>query len=234
MAVDEMLMHRAAATGIPQLRFYAWSQPTVSLGYFQSAASREEHPPSAACDAVRRLTGGGAIVHDREITYSIALPRTDAELRKTHWLYVAMHDCLIELLAEQQIVAERSETQASAGAPPYLCFLRRTEGDVLVGEHKIAGSAQRRYRDPDNQTNAILQHGSLLLQTSAHAPELPGLCEITETHLNSDALVDGWSTKIARHLGVQHEQTPLTDNECAKAQLIERDRFANPTWLSKR
>lgn len=55
MAVDEVLLERAVAC----LRFYRWSEPTLSLGYFQAYADRREHPPSLPCAAVRRLTGGG-------------------------------------------------------------------------------------------------------------------------------------------------------------------------------
>src|SRR5581483_3820230 len=74
MAIDEVLLERAAAQARPQLRIYAWEEPTVSLGYFQRIGERESHPPSRACPLVRRPSGGGAIVHDREITYALAIP----------------------------------------------------------------------------------------------------------------------------------------------------------------
>src|SRR6188474_2624923 len=75
MAVDEALLETAAISGLATLRFYTWQEPTLSLGYFQSAVDRDHHPDGRDCPLVRRASGGGAIIHDRELTYSIALPR---------------------------------------------------------------------------------------------------------------------------------------------------------------
>ncbi|MEM6330787.1 MAG: lipoate--protein ligase family protein, partial [Planctomycetota bacterium] len=74
MAVDEALLDAAAAGAGATLRLYRWSSPTLSLGYFQPLAARAAHPASAGCPCVRRHSGGGAIVHDHELTYSLAVP----------------------------------------------------------------------------------------------------------------------------------------------------------------
>ena len=74
MAVDETLGEIAAESGIATLRFYGWSRPTLSLGYFQNYDERLSHSASMNCAIVRRASGGGAILHDRELTYSLALP----------------------------------------------------------------------------------------------------------------------------------------------------------------
>ena len=74
MGVDEALLMDAVENGVATLRFYQWSEPTLSLGYFQRYADREQHTASRNCAVVRRQTGGGAILHDRELTYSLALP----------------------------------------------------------------------------------------------------------------------------------------------------------------
>ena len=74
MAVDEALLETAASLGVPTLRFYQWQEPTMSLGYFQEYADRLRHAASAGCPTVRRASGGGAIMHDRELTYSLAVP----------------------------------------------------------------------------------------------------------------------------------------------------------------
>ncbi len=66
----------AVASGLASLRFYQWNQPTLSLGYFQSYEDRGRHAASQECTVVRRQTGGGAILHDRELTYSLILPAT--------------------------------------------------------------------------------------------------------------------------------------------------------------
>ena len=75
MAVDEVLLDRVQEHAAPCLLIYGWIEPTLSLGYFQTYSDRRQHAASRHCAAVRRLTGGGAILHDNEITYSIVLPR---------------------------------------------------------------------------------------------------------------------------------------------------------------
>ena len=165
MAVDEVLLERAVAC----LRFYRWSEPTLSLGYFQAYADRREHPPSLPCAAVRRLTGGGAILHDFELTYSIVLPGTHPLAAHRDELYRAVHGSLIEALGQLGIAARLCQPahKIEAVREPFLCFQRRSPGDVLIGQTKICGSAQRR------RYGAVLQHGSLIWQTSAAAPNCP-------------------------------------------------------------
>ena len=94
MAVDEALLESAAERGVPTLRFYQWSEPTLSLGYFQHHADRLAHPDSRACPLVRRATGGGAIVHDVELTYSLALPGTHSFARESFALYGRVHQAI--------------------------------------------------------------------------------------------------------------------------------------------
>ncbi|MFO0897395.1 MAG: hypothetical protein U0836_08215 [Pirellulales bacterium] len=107
MAVDEALIDAAAAEGAPLvLRFYAWTPATLSLGYFQQAAERMHHRPSLRCPLVRRASGGGAIVHDRELTYSLVVPAGHRLARETAGLYRALHGALAEVLAEWGVVGK--------------------------------------------------------------------------------------------------------------------------------
>jgi lipoate-protein ligase A len=87
MAVDEALLRSAAQRGTATLRFYQWSEPTLSLGYFQAADDRQQHFASLACPLVRRASGGGAIVHDRELTYSLAMPLSNTRTAQATRLY---------------------------------------------------------------------------------------------------------------------------------------------------
>src|SRR4029453_12753533 len=178
MAVDEALLESAAATGVATLRFYEWSEPTLSLGYFQLADDRTAHFASRECPLVRRSSGGGAIVHDRELTYSFALPQRDTRAAAASELVYLFHETLAEALAQFGIAtalykpptgACNSRSAYVVGSEPFLCFERRACGDLLCGHAKIAGSAQRRRR------GAVLQHGSVLLAASRCAPELPGI-----------------------------------------------------------
>ena len=100
MAVDEALLAATSETSEPTLRFYQWQRPTISLGYFQPYIARDQHPASNHADIVRRLSGGGAIVHDDEITYSLALPAAHPFARNTQSLYDAIHQTLVRLLQD--------------------------------------------------------------------------------------------------------------------------------------
>ena len=105
MAVDEVLL-KAAAAGRCCFRFYRWQVPTLSLGYFQAIDDRRRHVASFGCPVVRRSSGGGAIVHDRELTYSVALPGEHPLAMGRMLLYQAVHQTLIEVLAAAGIQAE--------------------------------------------------------------------------------------------------------------------------------
>src|SRR5438874_11593511 len=102
MADDEVLL-RSAASGQPSLRFYGWTGPTVSLGYFQPAARRLEDPLLRDLPFVRRPTGGDALVHHHELTYCLAVPAGRAWRPGEPWL--RMHAIIAAALAEFGVAA---------------------------------------------------------------------------------------------------------------------------------
>jgi lipoate-protein ligase A len=163
MARDEALLQRVGrGKSPPTMRFYQWDPPTISLGYFQNYADYEKlAPPAGDLAVVRRLTGGGAILHDRELTYSVTLPSDHPILECCpNRLYELAHDALIHALHHDKVPAHRdgSSDGSSAARGPFFCFDRRHKLDVLVGTDKLAGSAQRRTQQ------AVLQHGSIILE----------------------------------------------------------------------
>jgi lipoyl(octanoyl) transferase len=230
MAVDEALLESAAETGRFSFRIYRWVEPTVSLGYFQAYHDRENHPPSAACPVVRRATGGGAIIHDREITYSLALPAAHPAAKQHLLLYQAVHGSLIETLAACGVSARlcRAAEQKPVKHPPFLCFQRRAPGDVLVGPAKIAGSAQRRLR------GAVLQHGSILWARSAAAPELPGLIESAGTLPPEEQFIGAWSGRMADRLSLEWQQDDLSNPERQRAEVLRTNKYASDAWNRSR
>ena len=131
MAVDEWLLRCASETGGRAIRFYSWERPTLSLGYFQKAADRSLHAPSSDCDIVRRASGGGAIVHHRELTYSCVAPIVDRAHSSATHLYDLFHQTLIETLADFGIRARLADAEDVAAADPrsFLCFQRRSSGE---------------------------------------------------------------------------------------------------------
>ncbi len=252
MALDEALLEAAGARGTTTLRFYRWAEPTLSLGYFQRVADRAEHPATRNCPLVRRQTGGGAIVHDREWTYSFTAPAGSPLAVRAMVLYESIHGALIESLASFCMTARLNAADAPCGEAwgrhsclpgeqasrlgrqeclphePFLCFQRRAAGDVLLGDAKIAGSAQRRRR------GALLQHGSLILRASAAAPEIPGLCDLAARDLDAEQLRLVWQAGVARRLRLRLVEGEITDGEQALAERLSREKYGAAEWNEKR
>ncbi len=230
MAVDQALLQSAQLDRQPCLRLYQWNEPTLSLGYFQPVANRRQHPPTLACPVVRRATGGGAICHDREITYSLVTPIETVAQQDTRQLYDLVHQAIIDELQEHDVIATLRPPvdPIAANKEPFLCFLRKTMGDILIGTHKVGGSAQRR------QQGIILQHGSLLLKQSPAAPELQGIEDLTPTCLDLQQWSDQWCQRLARKLDLHLVHTELGEKQAEIARGIEKSRFNSNSWTERR
>ncbi len=161
MAVDEAILQAVNDGGSEAtLRFYRWAEPTISLGYFQKVEEFEaqsddiKHMPM-----VRRQTGGGAILHDKELTYSLILPLEGCGVTDIEAVYKLVHDAYIAGLCGQGVAAvyRGGEDRGNSQRGPFFCFARGHRLDLVVGAAKIVGSAQRRVK------KAVLQHGSLIL-----------------------------------------------------------------------
>jgi lipoate-protein ligase A len=229
MAVDEALLESAAQENTATLRLYRWSQPTLSLGYFQAFAERRTHPPSMSCALVRRASGGGAILHHHELTYCFTAPVRDRLGRDVQQLYRAIHGSLVQALDRLGVPAELWAASAGAErqAEPFLCFQRRAEGDVVAGGFKIAGSAQRRRR------MAVMQHGSILLTRSPFAPELLGIAELM-TNLDEQRLACLWLETLARRLGLTLQSGVLTPREEALASSLAGAKYGGESWIFRK
>jgi lipoate-protein ligase A len=180
MAVDEELLARAqAGETTPMLRLYTWRPPAVSLGRFQKlgAAVNAEACRRRGIDIVRRITGGRAVLHNKELTYSI-ITRTDNPLfpANVHGAYKIIAAGLLQGLGNLGIPAEmvsRSSRHAvlvKKDPKDAACFSTPSWYELLVHDRKIVGSAQRRL------SGAFLQHGSVLLDydPALEAEVIPG------------------------------------------------------------
>jgi lipoate-protein ligase A len=161
MAIDGALFEAVQAGGTPVLRLYRWSPACLSLGRNQPA--RDLYDPERArdlgIDIVRRATGGLAVLHDRELTYSVVAPA--ALLGGPRATYHAINRALVAALARLgapvAIAGERRRAPALAAVAATPCFHEPAPGEVVAGARKLVGSAQRCER------HTILQHGSILL-----------------------------------------------------------------------
>ena len=167
MAVDALLLAAAEGGADPALRLYAWEPPAVSLGRFQrpDAGIRWEEVRRRGWGAVRRPTGGRAVLHQHELTYAVILPPDVVAGVGVRPAYAALAEGLRAAL--HRLVGRSAAIGCGPGAParsaPANCFARATGADCTAGDGKVIGSAQVRSR------GALLQHGSLLLDVDRDA-----------------------------------------------------------------
>jgi lipoyl(octanoyl) transferase len=167
LALDDALLALAREGDVPTLRLYAWQPHALSLGRFQDAAPSTLHLAPGTAEIVRRPTGGGAILHADEVTYSVVVPGGHPLFPKDPMEgYSRFHAPLVRALRGLGAVVRDRGGDAPPHARPsgFFCFEEAASCDVIAGTgEKLLGSAQRRTR------TGFLQHGSLPLDGSAGA-----------------------------------------------------------------
>ncbi len=228
MARDEHLLYsetlRPAA-----LRIYGWSRPTISLGCFQRFAEIGRLPADVRDLAVvRRITGGGAILHDREITYCLvvddSLPMAGQSPTASYRL---VHECWRDALADDGLhtrLAPDSFPMPSPRGGPFFCFEKPGRTDLLLDDRKLLGSSQRRI------PGRVLQHGSLLLgrQFQTH----PG-ADLGGPQTES---VERWIEAFAAHLATALNlecQSREWNSEQSDDFEQRRRRYAGDEWTRR-
>jgi len=157
MAVDEALLEAGSCLGKPVLRFYGWTEPAASFGYFQHYADIEHL--TALRPLVRRPTAGGIVPHHADWTYSLVFPPAHAWYSlSARESYRRMHEWIQAAFGKLGVVTALAPTASKTG--PGQCFVGYEESDLLWQGRKIAGAAQRRRRD------------GLLIQGSVQPPSL--------------------------------------------------------------
>ncbi|MDR2552426.1 MAG: lipoate--protein ligase family protein [Treponema sp.] len=163
MGLDEALLESAAAGSPPVLRLYGWSPPAVSVGYFQGLAEEVdlEAAKRRGFDVVRRISGGGAVLHKSEITYSIVMgldhPLAEGDLGESYRRLCAGIIRGLELLGVRAVFSGVNDVLAVMGPPGEPDVPLAGNDRFSPGDKKISGSAQTR------RLGCLLQHGTVLL-----------------------------------------------------------------------
>ena len=174
MALDEALLESAARIGKTVLRFYSWTEPAASFGYFQKFSEVEKL--TRLRPLVRRPTAGGIVPHDADWTYSLIFPPSDSwyELSARE-SYRRVHEWIRDAFAKLNV-----PTEVAASARPVLpgrCFEGHEQSDLLWHGRKIAGAAQRRNR------HGLLIQGSVQPPPSmAEADWQKAMCDVAHFH----------------------------------------------------
>lgn len=234
MALDEALLDsvdRDPSAAV--VRTYEWSVPTLSLGYFGEFAEAEADPRWRDVPIVRRPTGGGALWHDREITYAVVIPGSHPASRPSSALYRAIHSAIAAELRALGLDARRlGDLGPVDPSDPrrFLCFADRDAEDIVAQGSKLVGSAQRRRRG----SGAVLQHGSLLLARSATTPELPGLAEVGPAGAADRAWPAILAGALPRRLGLAATADAVRPGEAEAARRLGLERYGRSSWTRRR
>ena len=229
MARDEAILQAVGGGRSPAtLRFYQWQPATISLGYFQRFADYTALPPPAGMlPVVRRQTGGGAILHDLELTYSLTLPLSHplTAAGGPHRLYEHVHSAFSALLRRLDVPVVRGPAGAGACSHggPFFCFEHHTGFDLVVNGKKILGSAQRR------TPTAVLQHGSLILERRYEQQSCAAVADFVRIDIREHlpALAQTiFDQDTGRPTDYSSEENQLT------AQLVRK--YADKDWTCKR
>ncbi|AEF81602.1 lipoate--protein ligase family protein [Leadbettera azotonutricia] len=238
MGLDEALLESVSqGNSLPVLRLYGWEPSAVSLGYFQGF---EEEVDAEACarlgvDIVRRISGGGAVFHDKEITYSLILP-LDHPLAGNSILESYKKLC-------GGIVAGLGLLGIEAAFVPI--------NDILAGGRKVSGNAQTR------RQGCVLQHGTILLDMDGErmfsllkVPQekmkgkliqdvkarVTGLYALLEREISFNEAAGALAGGFKKSLNLEYasaEDVPTCEEEQRALSLAE-EKFASPEWLRRR
>ncbi len=213
MAIDSALLDLADQEGAAFLRLYQWQPHCLSFGRHEPARRRYdvERIRSLQLDCVRRPSGGRAVWHARELTYAVAAPLTAfGGLKQAYLAIHTMFAAALTALGASPTLAPPEAPVQGVGVGP--CFAAPVGGEVLLGGHKVLGSAQLRQRE------AFLQHGSLLLEDDQSlVRDLAGLSPAAASE-----------TSLAKVLG-----RPVTFSEAARSVATAADALLQePRWLA--
>lgn len=211
MALDEVLW--ASATK-PALRIYQWDHPALSFGYFGQYKDVAQYTQER--EIVRRCTGGGIVFHGVDLTYALVIPASErVNSESSVAIYGFVHRAIMQTLSASDIRTTLVEKinpgrfaprDAERGAATGACFANPVPADVMIGEQKIAGAAQRRSR------GGLLQQGSI-----QHVPLPPD-----------------FGDQFAHELCSNVVPSAIAADRVAKAAQLSQSKYAAEHWLKRR
>jgi len=226
LACDDALLR--SKDPAPVLRLYGWRPAALSLGYFQPLEPFLEPAQRAGVEVVRRPTGGGAIHHDDELTFSlIASPGLDGYPAGIVEAYELVHRLLVEGFAGlgAELRFRGGATRLSVRPrDASLCFEDTTSIDLVdASGRKVVGSAQRRV------DGRVLHHGSIPLSVPSLTPTAGALGPVAGRELTWDEAADTVQEVFSRGLcGGQVEPSALSADEKRSADSLMTGRYADP------
>ena len=237
MAADEALLLGYKINRQPLLRIYGWNFPFVSLGYNQDTFRILGDEP--VVPFVRRMTGGAAILHDQELTYSIVCSTSDLDLDKgVKESYRQLCSFLLEFYQQLGLSANFGIDSMSDNLKPCseFCFSSWEDYDLIVNNKKLGGNAQRRSKD------IIFQHGSIPLvidfsfikelipQTIDYQDSTATLLEYSMNTEPWDALQKILANSFMDTFDINFYQQDFTDTEKKLVDKLIKEKYEQQEW----
>jgi lipoate-protein ligase A len=252
MALDEsMLEHIQRGDSLPTFRLYAWNPACLSLGHAQPHADVDSARLRAhGWEVVRRLTGGRAILHTDELTYSVTAPAADPRVAGSVLeSYNRLAQALLRAVRDLGLPVEMKEHAGAAG--PSLnpvCFEAPSTYEITVNGKKLIGSAQARKRE------GVLQHGSLPLHgdltricqalvfadeaaRAGAASRLLARAATVESALGHpvdwETAAQAFIRAFESELELTFEEGQVSKSEMARTEELIREKYAHPSWTER-
>jgi lipoate-protein ligase A len=246
MSVDAALLQNPSRSAVPFMRVYQWNPSCISLGFHQSEIPIHfDRCRQEGIDVVRRPTGGRAVFHDAEVTYSVVIPRESEWYSKSkHTLYRLISEGLTKGLVRLGLPVEFVKRSADLKSPvnpnaSVSCFSSAARWEITLQGRKLVGSAQRL------TAAGFLQHGSILTgdghrrlsfflkEQKMHSALLSSFLqnksisieEYTEQKIPYADVADSLKMAIETVFSIRFIETELTEKEKTLADSI-RNRFS--------
>jgi lipoate-protein ligase A len=243
MALDEVIaMEVKKGNALPTLRLYAWDKPSVSIGYFQKVSDINiDYCMGKGIPIVRRPTGGRAILHDHEITYSFSV-KTDSGVFSKGLLdsYKKISNAFGIALSKIGIASElKLQREPHRNRSP-LCFQSTSYGEITVNSKKVIGSAQKRW------PNGLLQQGCIpfiidkdeidkifRLKSSERGKKFTGLKNIF-SDINIEKIKNAIRVSFEETFDIRLIPSSPTLDEISLAEELENQKYLSPQWNFQR
>ena len=236
MAIDRSVI-MANSKGIvpPTVRFFTWKPPAISIGYFQSL---EDEVDLDVCkklgvDYVRRMTGGGAVFHDKELTYSIVIPESHSQIPKNIIeSYGRICGAIMKGLGQLEIESKYAPIN-----------------DIITHGKKISGNAQTR------KAKTVLQHGTILMDVDVEKmfsllkvpnekirdkmisdvkDRVTSINHILDKEISFDSVANAMIKGFEEEFNVNLVMGELADEEIKLAEKFDKEYFGSKEWNHKR
>lgn len=254
MAIDEALLQWHSEEKIPPtIRFYGWTNPTLTVGHFQNVKRTINFDgiKKHRCEFVRRLTGGSAVLHDDELTYSIVVSESHPKIpQSVNKAYYVLAQGLLEgyrllgidadfAIPERELFKERSA----------VCFEVPAIYEMVVDGKKVSGNAQTR------KLGVLLQHGSIPLsfdaemlfdlfkfpseklrerKRNAFLKKAISINDITETKHTYDSVKKAFLAGFQKSLNIRTEPMELSDEQWKYIHYLADTKYRTDSWNLER